>query len=151
VSAPLAGALRELLDGSDPRGRAGVTLELITVDEDGWPRVALLSAGEVLAPDDATVRLALWPGSRTTANLERDGRALLALVLDGAAHRLALRARRAADIALEDGPRSAFEAAVVRAGRDEVPYARLRSGITFELAEPEQVLARWADTVAALR
>ena len=140
-----------LLDGTDLEARAGVTLELVTVDADGWPRVALLSVGEVLATGERSLALALWPGSRTTANLERRARALLAFVHDGAAHRVRLEARRGADLLLEGDARARFDAAVLSTTRDEVPYARLRSGITHELVDPAQALARWRATVAALR
>ena len=140
-----------LLDGTDLQARAGLTLELITLDADGWPRVALLSVGEVLASTDGVLRLALWPGSRTTANLERGARAVLALVHDGAAHRARLEARRGADVFVEGEARAVFDADVVSVARDEVPYARLRSGITHELLDPAPTFARWRATVAALR
>ena len=140
-----------LLDGTDLQARAGLTLELITLDADGWPRVALLSVGEVLATGEGSVRLALWPGSRTTANLERSARALLAFVHDGAAHRVRLQARRGADLLVGADARATFDASVGSAARDEVPYARLSTGITHELVDPEGTLARWRATVAALR
>ncbi len=151
MSAALAAEVRELLGGRDVAARAGIAIELVTVDADGWPRIAMLSAGEVLARDQQTLALALWPASRTTANLERDGRGLLALVLGGAAQRIRVHARRVADIVLGDGPRAAFEASVDEAACDEVPYARLLGGIAFELTEPEPVLARWRETIEALR
>ena len=140
-----------LLDGTDLEAAVGLALELITVDADGWPRVALLSVGEVVAVGDRALALALWPGSRTTANLERSGGALLALVAGGAAHRVALEARRATDVLVRGEPRAVFHATVLSAARDEVPYARLQSGITYELAEPTETLGRWRATVAALR
>jgi hypothetical protein len=140
-----------LLDGTDLETRVGFTLELITVDADGCPRVALLSVGEVVATGDRTLALALWPGSRTTANLERTAQALLAFVNDGAAYRLRLQARRRTDVLVAGDERAVFDAPVVSVTRDEVPYARLRSGITHELSEPAQALARWRATVAALR
>ena len=140
-----------LLDGTDLAARAGLTLELITLDADGWPRVALLSVGEVLATGDGSLRLALWPGSRSTANLEHSARALLAFVHDGAAHRVRLEARRRADVRVAGEARAVFDAPILSVTRDEVPYARLRSGITHELVDPAQALARWRDTVAALR
>jgi len=146
----LAGEVVELLNGDDLDARVGLTLELITVDDDGWPRVALLSAGEVLALDPSTVRLALWPASRTTANLERTGQGLVAFVHAGAAQRVGLRARRLAD--LPGAPaRAAFEARVASARRDEVGYARLLGGITFDLPDGAEVVGRWRATVAALR
>jgi hypothetical protein len=139
-----------LLDGSDLGARVGLTLQLLTVDEAGWPRVALLSAGEVLTLDESSLRLALWPGSRTTANLTRTGHGTLVFVHAGASHSVAIEARRAGDLA-EPSIRAVFDGRVVDAQRDEVPYAVLRSGITFDLPDPASVLPRWRATIDALR
>ena len=143
--------VRALLDGEDLEARVGLTVELVTVDADGWPRVALLSAGEIVAIGAERLRLALWPASRSAANLERSGRALLALVWEGAAHRVGNEAARGPDIEVAGEARAAFDARVRSVARDEVPYARLRTGITFELPERAPVLARWAAMVAAMR
>ena len=140
-----------LLDGTALEARVGFTLELITVDADGCPRVALLSVGEVVATGDRALALALWPRSRTTANLERTAQALLAFVHDGAAYRLRLQPHRRTDVLVAGDARSVFDAPVVSVTRDDVPYARLRGGITHELSQPAQALARWRATVAALR
>jgi len=120
------------------------------VDRGGWPRVALLSLGEVLALNPATVRLALWPHSHSVSNLRASGRAALAWVQDGGAY--------TAQLYLREGPtlpgppaRAVFEGRVVGGRRDEVPYARLTSGITFELVEPAQVMAGWQATLDAMR
>jgi hypothetical protein len=137
-----------LLDGSDLEDRVGLTVELITTGGDGWPRVALLSAGEVLATDDSRIRLALWPDSCTTANLTRTGRGVLALVHDGTAFTVRVETGRGPDL---PGPLAAFDGRVAGVRRDEVGYARLTGGITFELPEAAGVVARWRDTIAALR
>ena len=70
---------------------------------------------------------------------------------DGAAYRLRLRAHRRADVLVAGDARAVFDAPVAAVERDEVPYARLRAGITHQLAEPGAALARWRATVAALR
>lgn len=140
----------ELLDGHDLEARAGLTIQLLTADESGWPRVALLSVGEVLVLDDSVLRLALWPGSRTTANLTRTGRATLAFVHDRASYSLQVEAQRAADLAEPVGC-AVFDGRVAAVHRDEVPYAVLRSGITFDLPDPAAVLERWRATIDALR
>jgi hypothetical protein len=146
--ARLPDGLVRLLGGDELEARVGLTIELLTVDPDGWPGVALLSAGEVLALDRSTVRLALWPDSRTTANLARTGQGLLTLVDDGAAFGIRLETGPLADL---PGPLAAFHGHVATVRRDEVGYARLTSGITFELPDPPQVVARWRATIAALR
>src|SRR5437868_382048 len=67
--------LREFLDGQRLAAKTNDVIELLTVGEEGWPHVALLSVGEVLAASDTEVRLALWPDSQTTANVRRTSRA----------------------------------------------------------------------------
>jgi hypothetical protein len=139
-----------LLDGRDLVARVGFTMQLLTVDVGGWPRVALLSVGEVVALDAAHLRLALWPGSNTTDNLTRTGRGLLAFVHGGSSHTVRMEARRTGDIA-EPNLRATFDADVVEVRSDDVPYARLTGGITFDLPDPGPTVARWQATVDALR
>ena len=138
------------LDGSDLAASVGLTFELLTVGADGWPGVALLSAGEVLALDGSTVRLALWPASRTTANLTRSGRGVLAFVHAGGAYSVRLETCRGADLA-PPASLAVFEGRVAAVRRDEVAYAHLRSGITFDLPDRAAVVARWRATVEELR
>jgi flavin reductase (DIM6/NTAB) family NADH-FMN oxidoreductase RutF len=137
-----------LLDGSDLEARIGLTIELVTTGADGWPGIALLSAGEVLAMNDSEVRLALWPDSRTTANLTRTGEGVLAFVQDGAAFSVRVEASRRPDL---PDPLAAFDGRVVGVRRDEVGYARLTSGITFDVPDAPAVVARWRETIEALR
>ncbi len=145
-------AVRALLDGTRLEEAAGLTVLLLTVDEAGWPRVAMLSAGEVLATGPRALRLALWPGSSSTANLARSRLATLALVHDGAGWYLRCAARRDEDLALPDGRRLAsFALRVEEALEDVVPYAELTGGIGFRLTEPERALGAWREAVAAMR
>jgi hypothetical protein len=145
----LPGAVEECLSGSDLAAGVGFTLQLLTTDEAGWPHCALLSVGEVVAVRDR-LRLALWPTSRTTANLTRDGRGVLGFADGGAWYTARLQTTRRADISAPS-PLAVFDAAVIGMVKDEVPYATLRDGITFELTDPEPVLERWRATVDALR
>jgi hypothetical protein len=43
-----------------------------------------------------------------------------------------------------------FEPTIAEILRDEVGYARMTSGVTFELPDPPKVLARWRATVDAM-
>jgi len=52
--------------------RENDTVQLLTVDESGWPRVALLSAGEVLATGPRAIALALWPDGTSGRRAGRD-------------------------------------------------------------------------------
>jgi len=144
-------AVRRRLDGDDLSSGIDLTVLLLTVDPEGWPRVAMLSVGEVLATGARTLRLALWPESSTTANLTRSGRATLAVVEGGAGWYFLCSARRRADLVLPRRCLASFELRVEKALEDVVPYAELTSGVTFRLTEPERTLATWAETLAALR
>ena len=149
-AAQLPAEVVALLDGGDLAGRVGLTFELLTAGADGWPGVALLSAGEVLALDASTVRLALWPETRTTANLDRTGRALLAFVHAGGAFTVRLESCRGDDLRTP-ARLAVIDGRVAAVRRDEVAYARLRSGVTFDLPDEAAVVARWRATVEALR
>ena len=132
-------------------GRVGFTILLLTTSGDGWPQVAMLSVGEVLAVDRRRVRLALWPGSGSTANLSASGQATLMLVVGPDSYYVRMRSRRLADLSLSGGPRACFEAEVEDVLMDVVDYATVTSGIGFTLKEPERVLPAWRETVTALR
>lgn len=140
-----------MLDGADVEDRIGATFQLLTVDEDGWPRVALLSVGEVLAISATLVRFALWPGSSTTANLTRSDRATLAFGVGDVAYYIRLRATRGPDLDVRGIGHAYFEASSEQALVDRVNYARLSSWVTFELPEPGPVVERWRATLDALR
>ena len=143
-------AVCELLDGRDPAGRMGVTVLLLTTSDEGWPQVAMLSVGEVLAVDRRHLRLALWPGSGSTGNLARGRLATLMLVLAPDTYYVRLRARQLADLSLSSGVRACFEGDVEDVLRDVVGYATVTSGIEFRLDEPERVLPVWREALAAL-
>lgn len=146
----LPGGVRTLLDGERLEERVGSTLLLTVADEEGWPRIALLSVGEVLATAPDELLLYLYPRSRTTQALTLRGRAVLLVVLGGAAVRVQLTARR-----LPDGTAglsgAVFKADVVAVEEDRVGYAELRHGIEFVLPDEGPVLARWREQVAGLR
>jgi hypothetical protein len=139
----------DLLDGTDPARQVGLTLQLMTADPDGWPRLALLSAGEVIAVNPTRFRIALWPDSRTTANLTRSGQATLAFVVANAAYSVRLSACRGEDLA-EPAGLAVFDGRVVEVRCDVAPYAVLESGIRFRLVDENAVVDRWRTTTAAL-
>ena len=151
VGNSLPADLIQLLDGHDLAAGEGLTILLLTTSEDGWPQVAMLSVGEVLAISPLRLRLALWPGSGSTANLRRNGQATLMLVTAAGAFYMRVRSRRLADLALSRGPRAAFEVEVEEVLVDLVAYAAISSGIQFELTDRENVLTSWEEAVTALR
>lgn len=147
----LSAGLVGLLDGQRLSDKIGLTIELHTVDESGWPRTALLSVGEVLALSPADLRLALWTGTTSAGNLARTGRATLSLIHEAIAYNVRVLATQAPDLHVRKMDLAVFDARVVEVRRDEVGYARMTSGITFVLPDEERVTARWRETIEALR
>jgi hypothetical protein len=138
------------LDGSHLDAKVGLTILLITTDEAGWPCVALLSVGEVVARTTLTIRLALWPGTTATRNLSRTGRGTLAIFGDGRADYIRIDVERDDDGRAGGMAHAHFEGSIAEILRDEVTYARMTSGITFELGNPSTTVERWRATVAAM-
>jgi hypothetical protein len=147
LGSALPADLAAALDGRRLAERVGDTYLLITTSDAGWPHVAMLSAGEVLAVSRSALRLALWPQSRSTANLRRSGQALLMAIVPPATYYVRLRSTPLADL-----PRlAAFEAAIEAVEEDIVDYARVTETIRFELANPSEALTHWSATIEALR
>lgn len=147
-------ALHAVLGGGDDGETLpeGFTLQLLTVRDDGWPHAAMLSAGEVIVVDDRRLRIAVWPGSTSAANLAVRPEATLAFVVAPTAYLLRVTATGLDDVETPLGGRlAAFEAAVDAAAADEAPYAVLEDGIRYRLPDSEATLARWAQTRSALR
>jgi hypothetical protein len=152
LGALLPDNLQRLFAGTDLASGIGETFLLLTVGEDSWPHMAMLSVGELLTADPSRLRTALWLHSTATRNLTREGRGLLAVVQDGAGYYLRCRATRGADLDLgQDGRLAYFELTIEDVLEDAVNYAVLTSGLTFKLHDPDQVLARWQRTIDALR
>ncbi len=141
--------LVRLLDGSDLAKRVGETFELITTSDDGWPNVALLSVGEVLAVSGTKIRLALWRGTRTVRSLERNGRATLACVLPPVSY--SVRLTGIEPLPSPDDSLSFSTCRVESVEVDTVGYAELTGGIRFTLADEAAVVERWRRTIDALR
>jgi len=143
--------LAALLDGHDLEAAIGLTLLLLTTSEDGWPHVAMLSAGEVLVPEQEEVRLALWGGTQTSANLARGGQATLMAVLPPATYYLRLKAGAPLETHVGGHPRAIFRTSVEEALEDLVAYAEVTSGIQFKLVDTEATLRSWRANLEAMR
>lgn len=141
--------VKRYLDGSDLLTKTQA-LRLSTVNSDGWPHAALLSAGDTIVMPSGRIRLALFPNSTVTANLDRDGRISISLSLDGGICELRLRARRLPH-AEPDVPLAFFEAEVETVRRHVAPYAAVTGGVEFALHDPKSVLPRWQRQIEALR
>jgi hypothetical protein len=132
--------LRALFDGALDGAPEGFTLSLCGVDDAGRVRTALLSAGEVLAPDARRLCFALWPTSRTAQAVAASARATITFVFGDAFYQVQLDARR---VPLEDVPLACFVGTIATGEAQRVGYARLTGGITFELPDSETVRVRW--------
>lgn len=146
--ARLPKAVAAVVDGQDLDRKVGLAISLIATGDDGWPRLALLSAGEVLSTSGADLRLALYGGSRTSAALTESGRALLNVVLDGTSYKIYAEFQR---VYVANGPLAYFHGQVTDVDEDRVGYATITSGITFELADGQPVLDRWSAQIERLR
>jgi hypothetical protein len=78
--------LRFELGQAPVAGETARAVLLVTVGEDGAPRVAVLSTAEVQAENDHTLRVVVRAASTTAANLRRGSKAVLWCVLDAAAY-----------------------------------------------------------------
>ena len=143
-----AGVL-SFLNGEDLLSKTQA-LRLSTVDAEGWPHAALLSAGDVLALPNGRLRFAIFPNSGTAANLARDGRLTLSMSLDGGMCELRLRARTCGQ-GTQEVPLAFLEAEVEHVRMHVASYADVNSGISFALHEPATVHDRWQRQIAALR
>ena len=137
------------LDGTELLAKTEA-LRLSTVDPDGWPHAALLSAGDMVVIPPRRIRLALFPRSSMTSNLEREGRLTISLSHDGGICELRLRSRRLPHSSA-DVPLAFFEAEVETVRQHIAPYADVKGGVTFSLHDPQAVLPRWQRQIAALR
>ncbi|USB33597.1 pyridoxamine 5'-phosphate oxidase family protein [Paenibacillus sp. YPG26] len=142
--------LYELLSGQNLSSKQQEALVLMTVSEDGWPHTAMISVGEVAAVSRNMLRLGLWPGTATTGNMLRTGKATLAAFYAGKAFYTRLQLRPLAELAGAKHPRQRFEAQVVSVKADTAKYAEIRSGVQIVLHEPEAVVTRWEETVEEL-
>lgn len=140
-----------MLDGSDSDRWSRFTMSLVSVDDEGWPHIALLSVGEVLAVDERRLVMALWPGSTTTRSLTPEGRATLACVVGETAYSVHLDVHRGDDLPAGSMDHAWFECAVRESLADTVTYARLTTGIEFELPDRARVLERWHAVIDAMR
>ena len=145
--------LRDLLDADLAElARAPMpVLALLTVQPDGWPHVAYLGPGELIARSGSELSLATWAGSRSTAAAVRTGKVTLQTAIDGVPVlvRLAVRERTTTEI----GGRQLclLDGEAIDSITDGVSYAALTSGTTFTVHDPAAALARWEQIRTALR
>ncbi len=137
-----------MFDGTLTGAPKGFAASLSVVDQGGRVRTALLSAGELLAPDVGTLCFALWPTSPTAQAVITSHRATLAFVADAAFFQVQLDVRR---VTLDDVPLACFVGTIENGEAQRVGYARLTGGITFDLAQETSVQSRWREQIEWLK
>lgn len=135
----------QALLGRDPSDGIGETMLLAVAGADGWPHIAMLGVGEVLAPSPARVLLALHAGSGTTAGVLGEERALLIVYAEGQPWRCRLDVVGHREGTREHARLVAVDTRVRRSRPDVVPYATVTGWIQFELAgqPPADTVDRW--------
>lgn len=138
-------------DGTNIEAKIGLAYLLVTTDEDGTPRPCMLSAGEILVPDDKHLRVALWPGTSTSENLARGGRALFCYVAPGTV----IYAKGTSRL-LGPGPDSKlerFEVTIDTVESDVHAGMPVKETVLFEVEglDTSKVVSSWNRQLAALR
>lgn len=144
--------VRTLFDGSSLESKTGFTASLLTVEASGHVRTSLLGVGELYAPDSRTLCFALWPQARATRAIAQYGRATLSFVCEEAFYQVQLRVAQLAAVAGDDSGLVYLSGSIDTAEAQSVRYARLTSGVTFELeGDGERVLDRWEQQIEHLK
>lgn len=135
-------------DGTRLESRLALSAILATVDDEDWPHLAYMSAGEILVRDAQRLYFGAWPQSRSTRNLLDSGRASLQVALDGVVWEARVRVQRCGDAGDEF---TVFKGEVMAVRRHAAPYALVESLIGFTLHDPAEVLRRWQKQIDLLR
>ncbi|RKF29837.1 hypothetical protein [Paraburkholderia fungorum] len=145
-------AVRTLFDGSSLASKAGFTASLLTVDANGHVRTSLLGVGELYAPDSRSLCIALWPQARAAGVIAQSGQAALTFVCNEAFYQVQLRLAPLAAVTADSSGLVYLSGSIDTAEAQSVRYARLTSGITFELeGQGEAVLDRWERQIEHLK
>jgi hypothetical protein len=134
-------------DGAHLEDKLHVAAMLATVDAEGWPHLAYLSAGEVLVHAPGRVSVCLWPASRTTANLQRVGRGVLYAAAAGAVWE----AKFVAILRAGSNTPVIFDADVTEVHRHAAPYAEITALVGFRLSDPPSTVERWRRQIEEMR
>jgi hypothetical protein len=134
-------------DGTHLEDKLHAAAMLATVDAQGWPHLAYLSAGEVLVHDPRRVSVCLWPASRTTANLRRVGRGALYVAAAGAVWE----AKFVAVLRAGSNTPVIFDTDVTEVHRHAAPYAEVTALIGFRLSDPPSTVERWRQQIETMR
>lgn len=147
----LPAELARTFDGTDLDAKIGLGFVLVTVDDDGTARPCMLSAGELLATGARELRISVWPGTNTAANLATGRPVLFCYVADHAVFYVRGTPRRLTGM---DGARQAgFGVTVDSVESDLHTGMPVTGGIVFAVKDEQRptVVASWDEQLAALR
>jgi len=128
----LAGYIRD----APRRMEGGVAVILVTIDENGWPHIAILSLWEIALKTRRKIALATFSGSTTTRNLQE--RRLLTLVFIDRGMIYYVKGAATQDKTVEDlyPPITIFEIEVSLVMKEEEGGVEIESGITYKEERP---------------
>jgi hypothetical protein len=156
IGTTLSADLLERLQGTALEAVAGKAIQIVTMDDAGWPHPALLSYCEVVALGTTSLRLAVYGSSTTARNLRRDGRVTLVVLDDrvayyvkGAASELASRMRATPENASFHVHVERVLSDVADAGAGAATW--VTGGVTYATADPAATLARARRIIGELR
>ncbi|MEE8583926.1 MAG: pyridoxamine 5'-phosphate oxidase family protein, partial [Acidobacteriota bacterium] len=135
LGANLPQDLFQFLSSAGPEENSHQVILFTTIDADGWPRHGMLSPYEVVARDPGHILMLLYRDSRTTRNLEREGKVSLVLINPDMSYYVSCSARPLPSIA-EAPQECLFALKVERVLEDVLPTASILTGITFEGYDP---------------
>jgi hypothetical protein len=115
--------------GAHPTGGLVKAILLVTVDEDGLPRVAVLAASQLRVPDETHIEFNVHRGSTTCANLSHACKAALWCVLDAAAYCIRGEVKK---IAANQEEFERFGMTLTSVLKDFQPEAPMVAGPTFK-------------------
>ena len=138
-------------DGERLEEKVGLGYLLVTCDPDGSPRPCMLSCGELLAPDDRRLRVALWSGTHTSENLSRGSACLFCYVEEGIV--LYMRGSPRHLGALERHQVECFDIDISSVESDDHPGMPAAGTFRFTVTgqSVQSVVTEWQERLAALR
>jgi hypothetical protein len=136
----------KLLGPGDQTAKKQKVVQVVTVDEEGWPNAGMLSYYDIVAKDQTHLRLATWADGECARDLKRNGR-LAMLIIDkemtyyvkASARELPGAGEGLSDLNNQGGasPVAIFDVKVEGVFEDKIPTARVLTGVLFEGSEVE--------------
>ena len=148
----LPAALLEFFSGQNLKEKMGLACVLVTQGADKFPHPAIVTAGEIVAGDASTMRLALYNESSASRNLRARPEATICHAQEGAGYYVKGDVEEFTTDAEALKGLAVFTFRPRHVLKDAEPGAQVTSGFRFsDDAGPDAVVARWQPIVSALR